>query len=492
MSWRGGIVWCDCGLLHPSGITNSREIDPINSLMDSFYADTAVRRRLVEFLGGETLEQVTALYLTHSDGCQFQRSELHAPTDLDWFLERDLDIARSLADRDSLLMHLDVEYVNFDRPGEAYVDPVRTFELQEPVVRTIERVLLEWGIAPLHLVTGQGHHFVWRVRRSSEVARRIVKLSPAPETVDACMERLGSGALSALRRESQEAFSATSLLMEFIAHRVKSEAAALCEIPVEITAVHVSPGATGRREIVSVDISEYGDPLHTRMVRMPFTNYLKPWLCGVVKGLGIEKKLRMFRAVPLFEMNVRQALELRQDERQLLDLASRACTRIPLQEDGSANLLDEYLKSTLRRFHLYYYASAHDPREIWQRTYDLTPLNQLPASVEDLLLWPNDRLLKPAGIQLVTRVLLADGWHPRHIAGLIRSKFENPIFGWGVDWHDYEPSTRADFYTRLFAGLWATGVNTLPCHDGEESGAMDLRMRFMHRDDLALFTQSAS
>jgi hypothetical protein len=112
--------------------------------------------------------------------------------------------------------------------------------------------------------------------------------------------------------------------------------------------------------------------------------------------------------------------------------------------------------------------------------------------VEDLLLWPNDRLLKPAGIQLVTRVLLADGWHPRHIAGLIRSKFENPIFGWGVDWHDYEPSTRADFYTRLFAGLWATGVNILPCHDGEEAGVTDLRMRFMHRDDLALFTQSAS
>jgi hypothetical protein len=79
--------------------------------------------------------------------------------------------------------------------------------------------------------------------------------------------------------------------------------------------------------------------------------------------------------------------------------------------------------------------------------------------VSDLLTWPNDRLLKPAFIQRVTRALMAEGWHPRHIAGLIRSKFENPEFGWGVNWLDYEPGTRADFYTRLFAGLAATGLD---------------------------------
>jgi hypothetical protein len=64
-------------------------------------------------------------------------------------------------------------------------------------------------------------------------------------------------------------------------------------------------------------------------------------------------------------------------------------------------------------------------------------------------------------MQLVTRVLLAEGWHPRHIAGLIRSKFEDASFGWGVSWADYEPGTRADFYTRLFAGQLATGLDTL-------------------------------
>lgn len=434
--------------------------------MSSFYSDAAVRQRLVEFLGGETLEDATAMYLTHSDGCQFQRSELHPPAELEWFLERDLDIARSLADRDSLLLHLDVEYVNFDAPGEAYLDPWRVFELQEPVVRVIERLLLAWGIAPLHMITGQGHHFVWRVRLKSELAARIRALSPAPELVERCLNRVGSGAAAGIHREHQEGFAAVALLMEFVAHQIKSEAARRSLIPVEITAVQVGRSASGRREMISIDISEYGDPLHTRMVRMPFTNYLKPWLSGLAQNLGIENELARFRTIPLHEMDVQQAVGFRQDEAAVLDLARRAGTRIPRQEEGTAKLLDGYLASSLRRFHLDYYAARHDPQEIWPVTYDRTPLETLPHEVGDILAWPNDRLLKPACIQQLTRTLVAEGWHPRHIAGLIRSKFENPEFGWGVDWNDYEPATRADFYTRLFAGLMATGIDRIAGFSG--------------------------
>ncbi len=61
----------------------------------------------------------------------------------------------------------------------------------------------------------------------------------------------------------------------------------------------------------------------------------------------------------------------------------------------------------------------------------------------------------------MTRCLLAEGWHARHIAGFIRSKFEDPAYNWGVDWRDYDPAIRADFYLRLFAGQYATGVDGL-------------------------------
>ena len=442
--------------------------------MKAFYSDPAVRQRLVEFLGGDTLESATALYLGHLDGCAFQRQELHPPSELQWFLDRDLDIARSLADRESLLLHLDVEYVNFDAPAEAYVDPWRAFELQEPTIRIIEELLLHWGIQPLHLVTGLGHHFVWRIGRHSTVARRLSALAPAPELTPLCLERAArAGTPAPVTADLQDSFAAAALLIEFLAHRIKWEAAPLSLLPVDITAVHVGPCVTPQREMISIDISEYGDPLHTRLVRMPFTNYLKPWISGLATELGLETELPWFRAIPLHEMDVRQAIKARQDDDDVKALARCATTRIPLQEEGTERLLDAYLESPLRQFHRHFYATTHDPQHRWHETYDRTPLDRLPPCLRILLEWPNDRLLKPAGMQHLTRTLVADGWHPRHIAGLVRSKFENPSFNWGPAWSDYEPATRADFYIRLFAGQLATGLDRLidfNCTSTQEKG----------------------
>lgn len=441
--------------------------------MNAFSADRSVRKRLIEFMGSDTLDQATAVYLTHSDGCLFDRNELRPPSELDWFLERNMDIARSLADTQSYLLHLDIEYVNFDAPAEAYLDPWRCFELQEPVVNVIESLLLDWGIRPLHLVTGQGHHFVWRVSQTSTIAHQIAALDPAPELIPLCLNRLPPALSGHITAADQSAFSAMALLIEYIAFRIKELAAPLCRIPVEITAVHVGPGITQRREMISIDISEYGDPLHSRMTRMPFTNYRKPWVTGLARNLGVEDQIPTFRAIPLHEIDFRQAIKVRQVEEDVLDLAHRACVRIPQQEAGTQRLLDEYLTSPLRRFHESYYADQHDPRERWSETYDRTDLSTLPNCVRHLLIFPNDLLLKPAGIQLVTRTLLARDWHPRHIAGLIRSKFENPAFGWGVNWGDYDPATRADFYTRLFAGLYLTGLDQLidfNCTSTQEKG----------------------
>jgi hypothetical protein len=429
--------------------------------MPSVYSDPAVRCRLTEFLGGDTLDGATAAYVTQSDGCRFDRHQLRRPADLDQLLSGELDLARSFADTASLLLHLDIEYVNFDSPAEAFVDPWRAFDLQEPAVNAIETLLLEHGIRPLHLITGQGHHFVWRISRDAEVAGRISALCPAPELLDSCANRVPAAFRDVIDPDAQRAFSGLSLLMEHLAHRVKTIAAPHSQVPVTITAVQVGPCATRQREIVSIDISEYGDPLHTRMIRMPFTNYLKPWITGLARSLGLEGQIPAFRAIPLHEIDIRQAIKVRQVDADVRDLARRACVRIPEQSTGTARLLDGYLASPLRRFHEFFHADRHDPKERWQETYDRTSLDSLPPCARHLLVWPNDLLLKPAGIQLLTRSLLAEGWHPRHIAGLVRSKFENPAFNWGVNWDEYVPAIRADFYTRLFAGMLATGLDSL-------------------------------
>ena len=273
-----------------------------------------------------------------------------------------------------------------------------------------------------------------------------------------CLGRLPPILTGSIGLQDQAFFSALGLLIEYLAHLIKERAGACCLLPVELTAVRVGPSLTAHREMISIDISEYGDPLHTRAIRLPFTVYRKPWVSGEA---WMEREVPVFPAIPLYEMDFRQAIKTRQVEEEVLDLACRACVRIPLQEEGTARLLDAYLTSRLRRFHDFFYQAQHDPPECWTGTYDRTDPESMPGCVGHLLTFPNDMLLKPSGMQMVTRYLLGKEWHPRHIAGLIRSKFENPSFGWGVDWNDYDAGTRADFYVRIFSCLYLTGLDRL-------------------------------
>jgi hypothetical protein len=248
--------------------------------------------------------------------------------------------------------------------------------------------------------------------------------------------------------------------MEYFAHLVKWDAASDCSIPVEITAQHVGPGPDGAREMLSIDLSEYGDPLHSRMIRIPYTVYRKPWISGLIGRMGIGDRVNEFFTLPLHEMGLAQLLRERHDPEKILALARRAGVTIPVQERGTARLLDAYLRSPLCAFHRGFYGIAQDHPSQWPEGYDRTPLELLPPCAAHVLTEPNDWLLKPTGVQLVTRCLLACGWHPRHIAGLVRSKFANPAFDWGGKWREYDPALRAEFYVRLFAGQIATGLDT--------------------------------
>lgn len=411
---------------------------------DALLAAGAVRQRVLEYLGGDSLADVSCVHLARCAAIDRARLERWPVTDLDRLLEAGSSIARSLYDTRSILVHLDVEYVNHDDPARAFTEPGRAFALQQPVVDVIQQLLTGWGIRPLHLLTGQGHHFVWSFARNSELHRRLERLVPNADCVG-----------------DEQVFANLALVMEHLAHRIKKAAAPLAALPVELTAVQVLPALAGQRELVSVDISEYGDPLDSRIIRVPFTHYLKPWRSGLAARHGIEHEIPPCITIPQFEMGIEQALRCRSDPSQVAALARRCSVAIPEAEHGTGRLLDDYLASPLRAFHQRFYETGHDPPARWHETYARTPTDDLPGCVRHVLNHPNDLLLKPSGIRLVTRCLLARGWHPRHIAGLVRSKFEDPVFGWGDCWHGYSPGFRADFYVRLAAGQLATGLDEM-------------------------------
>jgi hypothetical protein len=138
-------------------------------------------------------------------------------------------------------------------------------------------------------------------------------------------------------------------------------------------------------------------------------------------------------------------------------------------------LLADYSASHLAEFHDGFYAQEQHFPTAWNETYDRFPLETLPACARMALEQHNDLLLQPGRIRQLVRVMLSLGWHPRHIAGLIHSKYARP-FGW-TQFEGYDPATRADFYTRIFAGLFVTGRDDLTdfnCVSAQEQGICPL------------------
>jgi hypothetical protein len=423
-----------------------------------YYRNRDVRARIVEFLGGDVLENPTCSYLVGGDMDQPQLRHHYGVRALGSFFDGGLEICRSLWDETSLLADFDVEYVNFDHAAEAFLEPERVFKIQEPVAATIERTLHEYGVSALHLLSGRGHHFVWRIQRDSEAFGHLVKLGRGPQSLWKAGREPQLPEEKGFPVELARAFAGLGLVMEFLAHRIKEIAAPITQIPVELTAVEVGPSEHGR-EMVSIDISEYGDPLYSRMLRAPFGVYLKPWQQRWAFGAQLLKNLSPLVVVPLEKITWREGILRMRDFAAAQELAQHSITKIPDAGENMQKLIGDYEGSNVAKFHEWFYSQEPHPPDRWPETYDQLPLEILPACARGILERPNDLLLRPAPIRGLVRVMLALGWHPRHIAGLITSRYARP-FGW-TQFEGCDPATRADFYTRVFAGLFATGRDNL-------------------------------
>ena len=455
--------------------------------LHDYYAESAVRGRMVEFLGGHRLEEATCVYITADDCSSVMEFCPRGAAELWKCLDAGMEVKRSLWDRRSLVIHLDIEYVNFDYPAEPYLHPERSLGLQQPVIRLLQERLLSHGISPLHLLSGRGHHLVWRIERSSPAFRVLSEIGMVPPTL---AERYRSvqppGEVVGL--EAGRAFAGAGQMLEGLFGQVLRDGRASCSIPVQLSEVENGRGQRGR-EIVCLDLSEYGDPLDTRMVRIPFSAYHKPSQRRAALGGHVVDELPLLFMVPLFEADERQGLFSMRNPRAIAELARYASAEIPEQNDGTARLVAAYTRSPTADFHRWFYSQEHEPPASWPETYDATPLDDLPACVRRLLGQPNDALLKPVGIRLLVRTFLALGWHPRHIAGLIRSKYERD-HGWGNTFFLYDAATRADFYTRMFAGLIAAKIDDLSDFTCEDLGSTGLCRPDQCLESLAPFRKS--
>ena len=430
-----------------------------------------VRARIHEFFGDRGAEGYGAVFLAagREDGAHYR--EPLPVEELPSWLDRGAELNRSLWDRDSLIAHLDLEYVNFDDPAYAFLNEERIFALQAPVVATASELLASFGIHPLKLMTGRGYHFIWRISRTSKAFADLARFGHVAASLK-CLyatERAPTG--EHVPPELGAAFAGLGLVMEFVAHKIKKRAAPQCEVPVELGAIEIGGGPHGR-EMISVDITEYADPLCSRVTRAPFSVYLKPTQQRAGIGDRIVEGILPLLIIPIGDLGMSDALAVKHDPSAAASLAATALAVIPDASRETKRLIKAYQRSRLARFHAEFYSQEHDAPALWPETYDRTPFEMLPPCARVILEHPNDLLLRPGCAERVVRVLLALGWHPRHIAGLIRSKYERD-HGWGDQWAGYDPATRADFFARVFAGLLVAGVDDLVdfnCQSGREEG----------------------
>ncbi len=87
--------------------------------------------------------------------------------------------------------------------------------------------------------------------------------------------------------------------------------------------------------------------------------------------------------------------------------------------EGLEGWLKSYRSSRLYRFHRHYYGQAPYPPEAWPSTYARLPADDFPECLKALLCGQPNWLEHWDGARLFVRGLLALGWHPRHLAGIL-------------------------------------------------------------------------
>ncbi len=432
------------------------------SLTD-FYFHPEVRRRIVEYCGGEgdNFSSFTAATLVgygekkHWIGKNHEEIGLSPQEGFEQILGNGWDIFRSSWDKMSSLGILDVEYFNMDYPGEIYLNPYRTFSRLELLYKTVLSVFYKFNIIPLVIMTGRGYHFSIRLPQNNKIHQKIEEIGSIPSSIKSKYLGLKNRGLCFSLKQGK-AYEGLGRLMEYVVHLVIKKMRN-GEIPVVCTDLAV--GMNGSvREAISLDLSMYGDPLHFRHIRCPFSTYQKHKNKGFKIGeLAAKKPVQV--ALPRMEtVKMEDLCQWKNDFRKASDYAAKVETRIPDASKGCENLIRSYKRSQLYQFHKHFDSQEHDLPSDWEKTYDRFDLGKLPPCISHSLSFPNDNLLKPTNIQAITRVLLKEKWHPKHIAGLIRSKYERN-YGWGNMWVRNDANLRADFYVRLFAGLLSDGTD---------------------------------
>ncbi len=419
----------------------------------AYYESPRVRSRIAEYCGGRGHDPDTltcwriAGYggrrrLVEADGAPVACDNEEMPT----LLEEGADVCRSLADRRGTLLQLDVDYVNPQDPGEPYLEPHRVFGRLEPVHRVLREIFAAYGLEPRVLLTGRGYHFTLLARFGTAFHAGLVGIAAPSASLAARYERqireVPAATLMGFGHDG--AGRLLEHLVHCALHRLRDRTA------VPVTLADVPPPGGG--PFICLDLSAYADPVLQRHARCAFSTNQK----SGVQGAAAERPFVV--AVPREDEPLVTLLRRREEPELAAAAAAMADTRIPEVTDDALAWIEDYRHGPVGRFHQEFDLGPQAEPSAWPFTYDSVEPREWPACIAVPLEYPNPSLLRPVYLRTVALGLWSMGWHPRSIAGLIRSKYERD-YGWGDLFYRYDAAARAEFYVRLFCGAVVDGLD---------------------------------
>lgn len=132
----------------------------------------------------------------------------------------------------------------------------------------------------------------------------------------------------------------------------------------------------------------------------------------------------------------------------------------PQVQEGLEGWLESYQSSRLCRFHRHYYEQLPYPPADWPSTYARLPSEDFPECLKALLQGQPHWLEHWDGARLFVRGLLALGWHPRHLAGILHWRWSSRD---GLASHSRQEM--ADHLVRCLSALVLLGKDRLARFD---------------------------
>ncbi len=453
-----------------------------------FYNDPDVRRCKLEYLGSEyRLERGWPILIT--PGCDYLtikgkavpeirkmfgkddgRTRMSIPNvgnALDFSSRKGLEEFRSAfpapeEEKRGVWTLADVEF-NSKYERKVYDDAWGVYNRMEEFYNSFRTYLDRNKIDHSVKVTGQGYHFEFFVPLGTRSHELLQEVGYIPDTLEGKYNYIKPGG----RRDRKVpladglGFDGGGRIVAHMFYELMKENPAPGGLPLVLC--DTLPGITSKnmdRDCIVLDWSWYTDPLYMRVARILFSMHYKS-----ERPIITVPRLFNDRKGEQVELALAEVFGARYNFNEAAKLARRVDGHIAIGAgEGLENLIGAYLETDLRKFHQDFDQTPQEPWQNWPSTYD--PFSYmgelLPGCVRETINNPNPRMLEPPNLQKLIITMLSVGWHPAHIAGFIRSKYERD-YGWSenqsADWNKYDANLRARKWVELYVGAIVSGAH---------------------------------